>query len=550
MGYVWRVSVRRPAELLVAGVATALALTYLGLLLADFGAVVAGIYSNAEIVSAPYIGELYHAAPNGATVQLGHYSWYTTLWFELATRRVPFHRELWEVGPWIASLVAVALIAWATARAAGRWSGAFVASVLVCAAPTLLITQFSPSEHGATVANVCVLDALLVLIVSHRGLIRSRFAHWSLGVAVGSVTAAGAASDSLLLLAGVAPFVVSGLAVGLYFPRAIRRSISLSVLVVGALALVGSRIVLAAMHAQHVYAARAPYSFANWTEIGTRIREFLQSFATLFNADFLGNAIRFRSLLAFACASVLVGGIAVGVGAARTRYLELKAGVGKGGERGTEQFVLRSVQVTFWSLTFVLTVLAFILSNAGADNSGRYFVAAAYGLVVIIAVTFGGRPFHQRAAATLCACVVVAGSVVAVASRDLVKGYGVFPHQPFANFLKTFAQGEGLSVGYAAYWDAAPLGWETHADVQVYPVLQCNAPHGLCTYPEHSISSWYAPRPATKTFLIIDPRFGPNPPGLTFGGASKVVTFGDYKIYVYNYDIAVNFGAWQDYKEV
>jgi len=30
---------------------------------------------------------------------------------------------------------------------------------------------------------------------------------------------------------------------------------------------------------------------------------------------------------------------------------------------------------------------------------------------------------------------------------------------------------------------AMPLTWETRTKVQVYPVLPCPAPHGLCRYP-------------------------------------------------------------------
>src|SRR5438874_11165864 len=103
----------RRQELLLALPPAALRLAWVGLLLASFGAIVGVIYSNADIVSAPVIGELYGNAPDGARVVLGFLPWYTTLWFELATGWLPFHREIWEVGPWIASLVGIALVAWA-----------------------------------------------------------------------------------------------------------------------------------------------------------------------------------------------------------------------------------------------------------------------------------------------------------------------------------------------------------------------------------------------------------------------------------------------------
>src|SRR4029077_11963410 len=109
---------------------------------------------NADVAAAPVIGQLYGEAPNSATVILGFLPWYTTLWFELATRHVPFHAALWEVAPWVASVAGIGAVAWATAKAAGRWAGALVAFVLVCAGPALLKIQFAFDYHGATAIDV------------------------------------------------------------------------------------------------------------------------------------------------------------------------------------------------------------------------------------------------------------------------------------------------------------------------------------------------------------------------------------------------------------
>jgi hypothetical protein len=77
--------------------------------------------------------------------------------------------------------------------------------------------------------------------------------------------------------------------------------------------------------------------------------------------------------------------------------------------------------------------------------------------------------------------------------------------------------------------------------------LRCRSPFGLCTYPLHEISSWYAPRASTRTFLVVDPRYGPGDPGTKLGGPEKVVSYGEDTIYVYGYDIAANFGDWRRY---
>ena len=86
-----------------------LAALYVVALLRTLGAVVGSIYSSADVVSAPYIGELYARAPHGAEVVLGNIPWYSALWFETATRAFPAHRVIWEVAPWILTLIGAAL---------------------------------------------------------------------------------------------------------------------------------------------------------------------------------------------------------------------------------------------------------------------------------------------------------------------------------------------------------------------------------------------------------------------------------------------------------
>ncbi|MFI5302208.1 MAG: hypothetical protein ACHREM_29305, partial [Polyangiales bacterium] len=152
-----------------------------------------------------------------------------------------------------------------------------------------------------------------------------------------------------------------------------------------------------------------------------------------------------------------------------------------------------------------------------------------------------------RVVAVAVACVVVAGSVVSLAARDIASNPGHYPRHDFARFLSTLAQGEGLKYGYAAYWVAAPLTWESNMQVEVYPVAPCAAPAGLCTYPWHEISSWYTPRPGIRTFLVTDPRYGPTPSDFKLGDPVEVVSYGEYKVYVYGFDIASRLGDARSY---
>ena len=531
-------------ELFLALPPAVLAFAWLVLLFADFGSIVSVLYANADTVSAPVIGELFPHAPPGAMTTLGYLPWYTALWFELATRWVPFHRQLWEVAPWLASLVGIALVSWSTAKVAGRWAASIVAVVLVCAAPRVLTVQFSFDLHGGTVVCACLLDAFLVLLVSRAGRIGPLAVHAALAVGLAAVIASSLASDQLLYVAGLAPFLAAALAQLVVSPGRSSTRVAVTAAAVGALSVIGSRLVIAAMRDRNIYPADDKVTFASWGEMWTHVGQLLRGLAQLVQADFAGGPIGPRPLLALACAAVLAIGLVL---VARVGWSEGRRLI----EAEPADEPVRRAHVTFWVAGAAFTAVAFVLSSYGSRalqaSAGRYFVPIVYAMVVVGAVAAARSAFSTRVIVTLAFCIVLAGSTVALAAHDLTNNPGYYPRQDFASFLETFAQGEGLTYGYADYWDAAPLTWQTHEHVQVYPVVPCPAPHGLCTNRLHVISSWYTPRPGTRSFLITDPRYGPAAPGLRLGGTAEVVSYGEYRIYVYDYDIAANLGDWRRY---
>jgi hypothetical protein len=523
----------RRQELLLVLPPAALLAVWLGLLLASFGATVDVIYANADIVSAPVIGELFPKAPSATVTTLGFLPWYSTLWFELATRWVPFHRVLWEVGPWLASIAGILAVAWSTAKASSRWAAWLVAVVLVCAGNTLLPIQFASDLHGATLVCVCALDAFLVLLVLRAGRIGSTWAHVCLCVLVAALAAAGLASDDLLYPAGFVPFLVAGLAQLWWQPGAAGRRIAISTAAIAALAVVGSRIAVAAMHDHRAYAAQYQLTYAGWTDLVPHAAQLVQSLVQLFSGDFGGAQIGARSVLAFACALVVVGGGALAwrEGRAQLRRVHDRAAA----------HATREAHITFWFLALVLPVVAFVLSSQGGAGKGRYLASSGYGIVVLAALVLSGKRAAVRAVGVAAACIVVTGSLLALEARDL-EHQSVFPTRAFARGLEAFVDGEGLKYGYAAYWDAAPLTWDLHERVQIFPVEACDAPHGLCRPAAHYIESWYEPRPSTRTFLLVDRIFGPPAPATRLGGPAEVVSIDRYTIYVYDYDIGAAMG--------
>ena len=134
------------------------------LLGAQFHDVIRTTYLDSDTASAPVIGQLFGGAPAHATVVLGEFGWYATLLFELATKWLPAHRQIWESAPYAMALAGAALTAWSVWQVAGRWAASLTAVVLVCAAPPTLHLLLSMTQHAPDWFCLALLAAFLVLL--------------------------------------------------------------------------------------------------------------------------------------------------------------------------------------------------------------------------------------------------------------------------------------------------------------------------------------------------------------------------------------------------
>jgi hypothetical protein len=518
------------------------AAAYLVVLLTSFRSLVQGIYLNADVVSAPYIGELYGQAPAGAEVVLGNFPWYTTLWFEQLTHGLPAHRQIWELGPWAFSLLGVATVAWSANRVAGRWAAMLVAVVLACAGPALLGWQFAASIHALTFVHVCLLGAFLVWLAGRPGGWLGRPAvHWLICALVAGVTAAGFASDRLLLIAGLVPFALAGVALGFLVSPPAGRRIALSAVLVAVAAGVGGRIIAAIMEGQHVVAHPFDVFMAGFERLAPNVRILAQSLAYLFNGDFGGMRPDADAALALACAAVLAAAVVVVVRHSRRSW--------RAPRRATvAPEAARVAYVAFWSLAATILAAAFVLTTVPVDRyTSRYVVTVGYAIFALVPLAAAARWWPARALLTAGACVIVLGSTVGLAHHDIQHNPNNFPTGSVSGPLARLAKAEHVTYGYAGYWDAAPLTWQTKASLQLYPVAPCDADKTrLCPFTLHRISSWYVPRPGTRSLLVVDhlqPSFSPGEPGNSFGPPDRVASIGQLTVYIYPYDIARRFSS-------
>ncbi|MGB9183354.1 MAG: hypothetical protein WCB67_04750 [Solirubrobacteraceae bacterium] len=516
-----------------------LAGVYAILFLIHLRSIVDSVYLSADVVSAPYLGELAGRAPPGAHILLGNIAWFPALWFELVTHWLPAHRQIWELAPYVLSLAGVGLVAWSALKAGGRWPATMTALVLAAASPGLLGYQFGWSIHALAYVEVAILGAFHVLCVTHHGRIGSRPAHASLVGLVGTITAVGLACDLLVALAGLAPFLLAALATLPLQPRQAGRRIVATAGGVAVVAVLGALLLHQLVSDAGISSAPFPITLAGYNQLAPHLVLALQSVAYLFYGDFGGLALSITSALKLVCAAVVAAAVFGGLVAARDQMRPILTGGAVGDDLSSGS---RSAHLAFWSLVVCVTGLGYVLSSVPVNQyTSRYLVPAAYGLAAVLTVlaTRGGR---LRIAVVSGVSVLTLAGAVSLARHDLQANPSRFPTASLSGPLWQFARSEGLTYGYSGYWDAAPLTWQTKTAINVYPVRPCGAT--LCPFYFHQISSWYTARPGIRTFLVSDPTQPGNPLAPSaLGKPMRSVRIGRLTVYVYAYDIASKFGA-------
>lgn len=514
------------------------ALVYLLALAAQFGQVVAATYLNADAASAPVIGSL--AGHGSGAIVLGNLPWYSTLIFELATRGLPLHRELWEAAPYAMALVSVSLIADALRRVSGRFAAVLAASVLICASPQLLSLLFSLNDHSPTWFTIALLGWWVVVLERVSVQTRSRaLLLLAGGVLIALIAGLNGASDRLLVVGGLLPVLLAGVGVFALARTAAARNAAIAaaatVLLAGAIALLTAHV----MH-EHDVSYSGHFAFGESARVQDNLTLWWQGLAFIGNGNFFGAAIDFTSILAAACALIV---LASAVGALRIGWLELYVPSApreqrlEAGRQSARPDAARAAFVAFWLAAGLLLSIAFVFSSSPEDLlSSRYLVGVLYAIVALVALLADRRP-HLKTAVVCGAIVYCLGGTIAMARGTATENPSRFPSDAIAGAVAAIAGREHLERGYAGYWDAAPITWAAHLRVHVYPVYACA--HGICEFDEHTIAGWYRPHPGQRTFLLTDsvqPFLGAPPASL--GRPTASYPIGQVTMYVYPYDIA------------
>jgi len=505
------------------------ALVYLILLAAQLGPLIGQTYSNADAASAPVIGQLFGAA-HPQQVGLGQLPWYSTLIYELATRWLPLHRQLWEATPYALLLAAVLLIGWSVWQVAGRWAAGIAATLLICASPKTLGWLSSLNDHSPTWFTLALLGAFLVFVEQRADRVALGWTA-ALTVAVGVIAGMNAASDDLLYVAGLAAVLLAALFSWYAAPSARTRRAALATVALVATAAISAAITVSRMRAAGVISAQSVH-FASPEQIVHSFDLWWQSICVLGNGDFFSRTFTFTALLAAACAALSASAVLYVILAARKHVLTVRSSPSREAEG-----LLITPHLTYWGCSAALLSAAYLLSSSPLDlESSRYLVGLVYAAAAIVPL-LGRRGTVARALVVTGTVVFSLAGVIGVAQRTATANPTHFPTGRIAAEVEHIARRLHLDRGYAGYWDAAPITWESDFRVHVYPLFNC-ASNRLCPAPLHFISTWYAPKPGAS-FLLADPTqpFVPTAPAY-LGKPSAAFPIGQVTMLVYPYDIA------------
>jgi hypothetical protein len=446
-------------------------------------------------------------------VSIPHYGEWTTLWWLLATRTLPWHVQLWEATGYVFAVTAAAMLAWATARVAGRWAGLTAAAAALVVGPFALRSLLTVALHVTTPFTAAVLGVALVLLTRTRS--------WPLVLVVGLLAGTNAASDPLLWIAGIVPFALGAALLARTTRRidvALRAASTLAVTIMSAVAtnlvmhglgfhVIGLSIGLAPLHdlpsnTLHLGRMVALLGGANYALPGGYPREPLRALLAL---------LVLAAVVASALAAVKL----------TVRRAEPTA----------------RAYACYWGAASILLCVIFVITpNAAAlgPSSVNYLLtlalAAGTGVALLAARSRRGQLAVALAVATVGAINIagIVGGHAEMAAGNALDTY----QQPLVHLLER----KGATRGYAGYWDAQNLSWQSGMRLLVAPVQRCGAQ--LCPYNFFTIRSWYEQRRG-RTFLILDAanRFISGAPPFV-SDATASYHFGTLMVYLFEYDIA------------
>ncbi|HEU0249187.1 MAG TPA: hypothetical protein VFR48_00545 [Solirubrobacteraceae bacterium] len=528
---------RRPAgtRWIVALVAFA-GVVNLIVLLGQLPALVRSLYRNADSATALVLADglgAGHETPR--LVTLGHYHYYEAWLLEKATAGLPDHWQLWEAIPVLLAFFAIALMVWTAWRALGTFAALLTGVIMVALGDEMREILFTPDTHGYFVVHTALLAATLVFLADRAA--RDRLT-WPLLIGVGVPLAALStlgATDQLFEFVALPSFVLAGCLGWWRHPGAKERNIAIFCVAVGAIVIVGCQLLDKAMIEGGVISQFFPVSFVGAEALFANLQVTVTAVAFLGGGQFWGAPLKGTELLVFAVGALALVGVGI-----LLRLLWRYAGSLGARERSTSG--CREIYLAFWMFVVVISLLVFTLSSLPSGlATARYLPGVFAGSAALLPglVTPSARGRVRLAMAVAFFAILVAVNHVIEGSAPSPLG----PSRAASYEILKYVRAEDAAHGYAPYWDASAMAWQTRGTLRVYPAIPYGP--GLHPFPFNEISTWYKPVAGVRSFLVSDSRPVPESfsvAPVTLGKPVNVAVFGPYTVDIYDHDIAENLG--------
>ncbi len=527
---------------------------YFVVLLRDLPGLLRLLFWNTDAVSKFVIARSVNsfAPPPAAVFFSPGDPFYTTFWYDLIVRQLPFHTFLEEYGQYGFSLLGLALMVVVSWRLSGPWAGMMTACLAAAAAPSVLLTLVAQGYHGVTWVATIVLAGFAVLLVERSDELKTKGAlalAFGLAIVVGLFAGACLASDQLLLIVGLFPFALAPCAIWAICRRkALTRAVD--VVLVTTLVMMGTTIAIIHIESSADYVTLPFKQVMTARYLGEGL--WLLAQGVLLNDHWtqLGGKLYLFPWQAWF--EILPGAVAVGLplGLGAMRIWT----VARQGGRDSQ-----AVYLLFWLASAASLLLVFMFTSIplyGGPDSFRWLVPFAYATAVVLPL-WASTSLPRRAMVS-----AVATLLAGAALWQLLGGSANLPNwwppgEPLAPVAKQhrqmiqFLEAEHALRGYAGYWDAVSLSWNSGVMVQAAPVVGCKPPGRtltLCPYALNTYLGWYRPVAGVRSFLILDPgsTAGSWPPPKAYAVLATPVAsrrFGEALVLVYPYDLASRMGC-------
>lgn len=477
----------------------------------------------------------------GGRANLGTYGSYVPLWFGLLTAKLPLHRQLWQVAPTALFLAAALIVARSVAQLATRRAAALAVLLAVIASPAAWAVFMAPLAHNMTYPITAVIGAYLVWLARGEG--RRRGTAIAVPVVLGVVLGMCFASDNLLVPAAILPLAFTALVACLRRERR-ARLVALSAMTTAVCALPVAFATSKGMRALGYEIEKQALTTAPLAELWPHVRLLFGGLKELFNG-YLGVAAPgvMHSELGLACDVVLLLALLTLLLAAARSIFRLVTPARGGAPRHPERLPTE-LHVTYWVASAAMVCGAYAFSNFTDAFHEAFYASTILSIAAVIPLFVHARN-PARWLIPAGASIFFAGSLVGM-SDYYVASLKTLLAGDQAEIL-ALARANHVTTGYAGYWGATSLTWNSEERVKLRPIHWCPEGEGvlLCQFPHGTVGSWYTPK-SRHTFLIVEPNVFVStsitvlPRGL--GRPLAAYRIGPVQMYVYPYDIASKVG--------